>query len=92
MFSEDYQVDYLRHHFEAFDELIDQNYFIGEQYWNFADFMTKSEYTRVLGNKKGLFTRDRQPKAAAKVMRCRYSKLISKLNLQKFKSDYQMYC
>lgn len=54
--------------------------------------MTKADYTRVSGNKKGLFTRDRQPKASAKTMRCRYSKLAAKFDLRNFVSDYQMYC
>jgi len=92
LFSEDYQVDYLRQHFDAFDDLFKKGYFIGEHYWNFADFMTKQDYTRVLGNKKGLFTRDRQPKSSAKVMRCRYSKLAANLDLRKFETDHQMYC
>ena len=92
VFSEDYQVDYLRHHFDAFDELFKKEYFIGEHYWNFADFMTKSDYTRVMGNKKGLFTRDRQPKAAAKTVRCRYSRLAAFFDFRKFETDYEMYC
>lgn len=28
--------------------------------------------TRVIGNRKGILTRQRQPKAAAKIIRCRY--------------------
>jgi beta-galactosidase/beta-glucuronidase len=35
-----------------------------EQMWNFADFATTSGIMRIGGNKKGAFTRDRQPKAA----------------------------
>jgi hypothetical protein len=31
--------------------------------------------TRVDGNRKGIFTRERQPKAAARQLRCRYWKL-----------------
>ncbi len=31
-----------------------------------------SEITRVVGNKKGILTRQRQPKAAARVLRSRY--------------------
>lgn len=31
-----------------------------------------SEITRVVGNKKGILTRQRQPKAAARVLRQRY--------------------
>ena len=34
--------------------------FAGEMIWNFADFMTKQEPRRVAGNKKGVFTRERQ--------------------------------
>ncbi len=40
--------------------------------WNFADFMTKQQYHRVAGNRKGVFTRQRQPKAAAHLLRRRY--------------------
>ena len=43
--------------------------------WNFADFMTKQAVQRVLGNKKGVFTRQRQPKAAAHLIRRRYHAL-----------------
>ena len=42
---------------------------VGEQVWNFADFQTKNGFARVDGNKKGVFTRDRKPKAAAHALR-----------------------
>ena len=45
---------------------------IGEHLWAFADFMTKQGLTRVGGNKKGLFTRNRQPKMAAHFLRQRW--------------------
>jgi beta-glucuronidase len=38
----------------------------------FADFATTSGIMRVGGNKKGAFTRDRQPKAAAFAPRRRW--------------------
>ena len=38
---------------------------VGEQVWNFADFATAPGVMRVDGNKKGVFTRDRRPKARA---------------------------
>ena len=44
---------------------------VGEQVWNFADFTTTSGIMRVGGNKKGVLTRDRQPKAAAYALRRR---------------------
>jgi beta-glucuronidase len=74
IFSEDYQVEFLMDYHKAFDQLIAKGYFIGEHIWNFADFMTNEQITRVIGNKKGIFTRERQPKAAARVLRCRYWK------------------
>ena len=45
---------------------------VGEQVWNFADFNTTAGIIRVGGNKKGVFTRDRQPKAAAHALRRRW--------------------
>lgn len=69
--SEEYQVDYLdmNHRvFDAFDAVV------GEHVWNFADFATTSGIMRVDGNKKGAFTRDRKPKAAAFALRRRWRK------------------
>jgi beta-glucuronidase len=45
---------------------------VGEQIWNFADFATRSGIARVDGNKKGVFTRERRPKAAAHALRRRW--------------------
>ena len=51
------QADYLGAHFAAFDRLRTSAAFIGEHVWNFADFMTTQGVTRVVGNRKGVFTR-----------------------------------
>ncbi|XP_066140211.1 beta-glucuronidase isoform X2 [Euwallacea fornicatus] len=72
IWSEEYQVNLMSRHFEAFDYLRNQGFFIGEFIWNFADFKTKQDYTRVGGNRKGLFTRNRQPKTSAHHLRKRY--------------------
>jgi beta-glucuronidase len=48
---------------------------VGEQAWNFADFETSVGIHRVGGNKKGVFTRDRKPKAAAHTLRARWTGL-----------------
>lgn len=41
VWTEDFQVDYLRAHFSAFDDLrLKKVPFIGEMVWNFADFAT----------------------------------------------------
>ena len=45
---------------------------IGEHVWNLADFKTKQTYTRVRGNRKGVFTKDRQPKMAAYFLKQRW--------------------
>lgn len=68
-FTEDYQVAYLEMNSGVFD---DNEAVIGEHVWNFADFQTKAGYARVDGNKKGVFTRDRRPKAAARFLRRRW--------------------
>jgi beta-glucuronidase len=69
--SEEYQVEYLAMNHRVFDRV---DAVIGEQVWNFADFATTSGIMRVGGNKKGAFTRDRQPKAAAHALRRRWRK------------------
>uniref|UniRef100_H3CT15 Beta-glucuronidase n=1 Tax=Tetraodon nigroviridis TaxID=99883 RepID=H3CT15_TETNG len=71
MFTEEYQNEVLRSYHSAFDQKRKQ-YVTGELIWNFADFMTAQGITRVVGNKKGVFTRQRQPKAAAFVLKERY--------------------
>ncbi|MDT0143936.1 beta-glucuronidase [Microbacterium sp. PRC9] len=67
--SEEFQVDLLRTYHEVFDRV---EAVIGEQVWNFADFQTSQGVIRVDGNKKGVFTRDRRPKAAAFALRERW--------------------
>jgi beta-glucuronidase len=67
--SEEYQVEYLDMNHRVFDRV---DAVVGEQVWNFADFATKSGVMRVDGNKKGVFTRDRRPKAAAHALRRRW--------------------
>ena len=49
-----------------YSKIFDSYEFIqGEQVWNFADFQTTEGIKRVDGNKKGIFTRRRQPKESA---------------------------
>lgn len=72
VWTEDYQRELLARHFRAFDELRSRGFFVGEFIWNLADFKTGQSITRVGGNKKGVFTRQRQPKAAAHLVRQRY--------------------
>jgi beta-glucuronidase len=67
--SEEYEIAYLEMNHRVFDRV---PAVVGEHIWNFADFVTKSGVMRVGGNKKGVFTRDREPKAAAHAVRRRW--------------------
>jgi beta-glucuronidase len=73
--SEEYQSAFLEMSHSVFDKFPSV---VGEHVWNFADFQTKPGIFRVLGNKKGAFTRDRQPKASAHTLRARWTKLNQK--------------
>ena len=67
--TEEYQVEYLAMNHRVFDRI---DAVVGEHVWNFADFATTPGIMRVGGNKKGVFTRDRSPKAAAFALRRRW--------------------
>lgn len=69
-FSEEYQREFLEEYCRVFDTL---PYVVGEHVWNFADFKTKQGTIRVRGNRKGVFTKERQPKLAAFFLRERWS-------------------
>jgi len=69
VWSEEYQAALLDTYHRVFDRI---DAVVGEQVWNFADFATGPSFMRVDGNKKGVFTRDRRPKAAAHHLRRRW--------------------
>jgi len=69
VWSEEYQAALLDAYHRVFDRV---DAVVGEQVWNFADFATGPSFIRVDGNKKGVFTRDRRPKAAAHHLRRRW--------------------
>ena len=72
MWSQEYQDEVLEMQHRVFDSY---SFVRGEQIWNFADFQTTEGLMRVNGNKKGVFTRNRQPKAAAFLLRKRWQSL-----------------
>ncbi|KAL4234849.1 hypothetical protein ACF0H5_006490 [Mactra antiquata] len=76
VFTEEYQIEFLQQYHKVFDQL-KQEFLVGEMPWNFADFMTVQGITRVVGNKKGLLTRQRQPKMSAHLIRDRYMKMMN---------------
>lgn len=69
--TEDYQVAYFEMNHRVFDRI---DAVVGEQVWSFSDFQTAIGIIRVDGNKKGVFTRDRKPKAAAHTLRRRWTR------------------
>lgn len=69
-FSEEFQCAFLEEYHKIFDQL---EFVVGEHVWAFADFQTKQGLNRVDGNKKGVFTRNRQPKMAAYVLKERWT-------------------
>ena len=72
MWSQEYQNEYLDMNHAVFDSY---EFVKGELVWNFADFQTTEGIMRVNGNKKGIFTRQRQPKDAAFHFRARWTTL-----------------
>lgn len=72
MWSQEYQDEYLEMCFRVFDSY---DFVQGELVWNFADFQTTEGIMRVNGNKKGIFTRARQPKDATFVLKKRWETL-----------------
>lgn len=69
LWSEEYQAALIDRYHRVFDRI---DAVVGEHVWNFADFSTGQSFVRVDGNKKGVFTRERRPKAAARLLRRRW--------------------
>ena len=86
-FTEEYQVRFYHTYHKIFDEF---ESIIGEQLWNFADFETKVGVNRVKGNKKGVFTRDREPKMSTHILRRRWLN-IPDFNYDKKQSERDKY-
>ncbi|KAK4873706.1 hypothetical protein RN001_013066 [Aquatica leii] len=91
IWSEEFQLILMENHFKAFDILRKEDWFVGEFIWNFADFKTAQTFKRVGGNKKGIFTRDRQPKASAHHLRRRYNLLAQELYDAPLPSNFEQY-
>jgi len=66
MFSEEYQAEFI----ERYCKIIESKpYMAGEHVWCFADFKTAQDPRRVILNRKGVFTRTREPKLAAHLLK-----------------------
>ncbi len=66
MFSEEYQSEFIEKYCNAIKKL---DYMIGARVWCFSDFKAAQSPLRVVLCRKGVFTRDRQPKLAAHTLR-----------------------
>ncbi|MCS7110678.1 MAG: beta galactosidase jelly roll domain-containing protein [Ignisphaera sp.] len=65
MWSEEYQAEMIRSYIGA---LIKKSYIVGLHIWNFADFRTPQNPLRTILNRKGVYSRDRQPKLSVAVV------------------------
>ena len=70
MWSEEFQRDLISTYLDVFARV---EAVVGQHVWNFADFATMQGTNRVVGNRKGVFTREREPKAVAYLLRERWS-------------------
>lgn len=68
--TEEFQTEFYAMYHRVFDRI---DAIVGEQVWVFSDFTTTAGTMRVGGNRKGVFTRDRLPKAAAHTLRARWT-------------------
>jgi beta-glucuronidase len=72
MFSEEYQAEMIA---SIIALLREKPYVMGEHVWNLCDFKTGQAIHRVGGiNYKGVFTRDRRPKQAARMLRALWTR------------------
>jgi beta-glucuronidase len=67
--SEEFQAYLIDLYHRVFDRV---ECLIGEHVWNFPYFQRSQHVSRDDGNKKGIFTRDRNPKIAAQTLRRRW--------------------
>lgn len=66
MFSEEFQVDMVT---KQYNEILKLDYCIGAHVWAFADFRANQAVSRIILNRKGVFTRDREPKMIAHALK-----------------------
>ena len=68
--SEEYQTELI---LALIDSIREHDFVIGEHIWNFADFRTSQNFFRTGGNRKGVFTRERQPKMVAHFLKKKWA-------------------
>jgi len=66
MWSEEYQAELIKTYWKVF---LAKDFVVGGHIWNFADFRVGQSIWRTTLNRKGIFTRTRDPKSAVKVIK-----------------------
>ena len=66
LFTEEFQSEIIERQYAV---LRTKPWCIGAHVWAFADFKTAQTITRIVFNRKGVFTRDREPKMSAHTLR-----------------------
>lgn len=72
MWTEEYQAEFLERYVEELGKL---DYVQGFHVWNFADFRTPQNPGRTVLNRKGVYTRDWQPKLSARIVQQFFKRL-----------------
>ncbi len=70
-FSEEFQSEMVE---KQYKRMLEKDYVCGAHVWNFADFKTSQTLSRIIHNRKGVFSRDRQPKLVAHTLRRLWNK------------------
>jgi beta-glucuronidase len=66
MWSEEYQTELIKMYWKV---LLSKDYVVGGHIWNFADFRVGQSPGRTTLNRKGIFTRTRDPKASVRIVK-----------------------
>ncbi|MEM2374107.1 MAG: glycoside hydrolase family 2 TIM barrel-domain containing protein, partial [Thermoproteota archaeon] len=66
MWSEEYQAELIKVYWNV---VLSKKYVVGGHIWNFADFRVGQSHWRTTLNRKGIFTRTRDPKLSAKIVK-----------------------
>ncbi|MFH1762502.1 MAG: beta-glucuronidase [bacterium] len=66
LFTEEYQAEFIRKYHEVIKS---KPYIVGGHVWTFSDFKTSQIFCRVMNNRKGVFTRTREPKMSARILK-----------------------
>ena len=73
LLTEEFQRDHVMSYLDVLES---KDFICGTLIWCFADFRVPQHFGRQIYNRKGLFTRDRQPKLLAHLLKTRWAKPV----------------